>query len=337
LGISAGAENVAMKNKMNETLIEISELVKQTNRPEVLSDIGSFGGLFALRNYDNPVLVASTDGVGTKLKVATMLGKHDTVGYDLVTHCGNDIAVQGAEPLFFLDYFGTSKLNHEVLLEVIRGMVEGCREIGASLIGGETAEMSGFYNDDEYDLVGTIVGVVEQDQLITGENIRPGDVILGVPSLGLHTNGYTLAREIFFDKCGYSPDDYIEVLGCTVGEELLKNHRSYVDIIDYIKSYRPIHGLAHITGGGIAGNLVRILPDNCSAVINKKLLPTLPIFPFLKTKGGLSESEMFDTFNMGVGLVIVVNPDSSKFILNRFKHVKKIGEIKDNRIGVVIK
>ena len=162
-------------------------------------------------------------------------------------------------------------------------------------------------------------------------------MILRVPSLGLHTNGYTLAREIFFDKCGYSPDDYIEVLGCTVGEELLKNHLSYVDIIEYIKSYRPIHGLAHITGGGISGNLVRILPDNCCAVIDKKLLPTLPVFPFLKTKGELSESEMFDTFNMGVGLIIVVSADSSKFILNRFKQVKKIGEIKEYQVGVVIK
>ena len=322
---------------MDKTIAKIGEMVKSTNRPEVLSDIGSFGGLFALRKYENPVLVASTDGVGTKLKVATMINKHDTVGYDLVTHCGNDVAVQGAEPLFFLDYFGTSKLNRDVLLEVVSGMVEGCREIGASLIGGETAEMADFYNEDEYDLVGTIVGVVEREQVITGENIRSGDVVLGVPSLGLHTNGYTLAREIFFDKCGYSPDDYIEVLGCTVGEELLKNHRSYVDIIEYIKHYRPIHGLAHITGGGISGNLVRILPENCCAVIDKKLLPTLPIFPFLKTKGELSESEMFDTFNMGVGLVIVVNPDSSRFILNRFKHVKKIGEIKENQIGVVIK
>ena len=324
--------------RMNESIAKIGELVKSTNRSEVLGDIGSFGGLFALQKYKKPVLVSSTDGVGTKLKVATMLNKHDTVGYDLVAHCGNDIAVHGAEPLFFLDYFGTSKLNQDVFLEVVRGMTEGCREIGATLIGGETAEMAGFYyNEDEYELVGTIVGVVEQDQLITGENIRSGDVILGVPSLGLHTNGYTLAREILFDKCGYSPDDYIEVLGCTVGEELLKKHCSYVSIIDYIKHYRPIHGLAHITGGGISGNLVRILPDDCCAVINKKLLPTLPIFQFLKTKGELSETEMFDTFNMGVGLIIVVGADSSKFILNRFKHVKKIGEIKENHVGVLIK
>ena len=322
---------------MDKTIAKIGEMVKTTNRPEVLGDIGSFGGLFALREYEKPVLVSSTDGVGTKLKVATMINKHDTVGYDLVTHCGNDVAVQGAEPLFFLDYFGTSKLNRDVLLEVVSGMVEGCKEIGASLIGGETAEMADFYNDDEYDLVGTIVGVVEQDQLITGESIIPGDVILGVPSLGLHTNGYTLAREVFFDKCGYSPDDYIEVLGCTVGEELLKNHLSYVDIIEYIKNYQPIHGLAHITGGGISGNLVRILPENCCAVIDKKLLPTLPIFSFLKTKGELSESEMFDTFNMGVGLIIVVSADSSKFILNRFKQVRKIGEIKENQVGVLIR
>lgn len=322
---------------MDNSVVKISELVKSTNRPEVLGDIGSFGGLFELGKYGNPVLVSSTDGVGTKLKVATMVGKHDTVGYDLVSHCGNDIAVHGAEPLFFLDYFGTGKLDQDVLLEVISGMVDGCREIGATLIGGETAEMSGFYNDGEYDLVGTIVGVVEKDQLITGENIKQGDIILGVPSLGLHTNGYTLAREILFDKCRYSPDDYIDELGCTVGEELLKLHLNYSDIIYFIKTYRPIHGLAHITGGGIAGNLSRILPENCSAVIDKKSLPTLPVFPFLKTRGELSESEMFDTFNMGVGLVIVVSPDTSNFILNRFKQVKKIGEIKENRVGVVIK
>ena len=321
--------------KSEESLSGIKGLIEKTNRPEVLSGIGSFGGLFELQKYNNPVLVSSTDGVGTKLKIAFLMNKHDTIGYDLVSHCGNDIAVQGAEPLFFLDYFGTSNLDKEVFTEVIKGITKGCQDIGASLIGGETAEMPGFYNKGEYDLVGSIVGVVEKGEVITGENIIPGDIVLGFPSLGLHTNGFSLARKVLFDVCGYSVEDYVEQLGCTVGVELLKPHCNYVKVIHSIKSYNVIKGIAHITGGGLPGNIIRILPEGCRAILDKDSWPSLPVFKFIQQQGNIKNEEMFSTFNMSIGLVIVVNPKDSDTIVNRF-NCFKIGYIQENIKGVSV-
>ena len=222
-GVSFDANEAAMTS--------IKSTIESTYRPEVLSHVGSFGGLFQLGNYNQPVLVSSTDSVGTKLKLAFMTRRYDTTGFDLVSHCGNDIVVQGAEPLFFLDYIGTSKLAPEVTSEIVNGLAKGCLEIGCTLIGGETAELPGFYNDEEYDLVGTIVGVVERDQVITGNQIETGDLLIGLSSMGLHTNGFSLARKIVFEHCGYEIDQHIPELGTTIGDELLKNHKSYVKTV----------------------------------------------------------------------------------------------------------
>ena len=290
-----------------ETTDRLKRILESTYRPEVLSEVGHFGGLFALGNYDEPVLVSSTDSVGTKLKIAFMTGHHDTVGFDIVAHCANDILVQGAEPLFFLDYIGTSKLRPEIVEEIATGLAAGCREIGCALIGGETAELPEFYREGEYDLVGTIVGVVERSRVITGDEIRPGDQLIGLSSLGLHTNGFSLARRILLDVCDYNPADYISDLGLTVGEELLKNHKSYVSAILNLRKHCDIKGMAHITGGGLPGNLVRILPLNCSAVIYKGTWEIPPIFGFLQERGHVESDEMYRVFNMGIGLVLVVS------------------------------
>ena len=312
----------------------IRDLVRSTNRPEVLSDIGSFGGLFALGQYQEPVLVSSTDGVGTKLKVAFLANQHDTVGYDLVAHCGNDIVVQGAEPLFFLDYVGTGCLDPVTFQRIVKGLVDGCREIGATLIGGETAEMPGFYHNGEYDLVGTIVGVVERGEIITGDLIRAGDHIIGLPASGLHTNGYSLARRILFDHCGYTVDDYLPELSTTIGQELLKNHQSYVKIVLNLKSQLQINGVAHITGGGLPDNVVRILPDNCRAVIETSSWQTPVIFSYLQERGGVLTEEMYRVFNMGIGLVIIVPPANSEKILQIANKSVLIGQIEHGPKGV---
>ncbi len=291
----------------NEAVTQrLKNLARSTYRPEVLSDIGSFGGLFALGNYTAPVLVSSTDSVGSKLKVAFMMQRHDTVGYDIVAHCGNDILVQGAEPLFFLDYIGISKSEPEVIEQIANGVAVGCQEIGCALIGGETAELPDLYAAGEYDLVGTIVGVVEKSQLITGDEIQPGDVLIGLPSLGLHTNGFSLVRHILFNRCGYTVDEYIPELGLTIGEELLKSHGSYVKPILNLRETCHIKGIAHITGGGLPDNLRRILPSNCGATIRKGSWEVPPIFSFLQQKGNVEEEEMYRVFNMGIGLVLVI-------------------------------
>jgi phosphoribosylformylglycinamidine cyclo-ligase len=297
----------------NETVRRIRSLAKSTFTPGVLSDIGSFGGLFALNRerYAEPVLVASTDGVGTKLKVAFMTGRHDTVGADLVNHCVNDVLVQGAEPLFFLDYLATGRLSPDVAEQVITGVARGCRENGCALLGGETAEMPGFYADGEYDIAGTIVGVVDKAKIIDGRSIVPGDALIGLPSAGLHTNGYSLARSVMFDLCGLKVDAVVPELGITPGDALLAPHRSYLNAMRPLLAAGLVKGMAHITGGGITENLPRTLPAGCAADIDRTSWTVPPIFTFLQKRGGIAEDEMLRAFNMGVGLVVCVDASAS--------------------------
>ena len=294
----------------SEAITRLKRLVQTTYRPEVLSDIGSFGGLFALKTYQEPVLVSSTDSVGTKLKVAFKAGRHDTVGYDIVAHCGNDIVVQGAEPLFFLDYIGISKVEPAVIEGIVSGLAAGCREIGCALIGGEIAELSDIYTLGEYDLVGTVVGAVEKTNVITGERIASGDQLIGLGATGLHTNGFSLVRRIVFDRCGYDVDTYLPELSATVGDALLATHKSYVKSILELREVCQIKGIAHITGGGLPANVLRILPDGCVADIRKGTWEIPPIFPFLQEKGHVEEAEMYRVFNMGIGMVVILAPDA---------------------------
>ena len=295
----------------NDAVRRIRGLARSTFTPEVLSDIGSFGGLFRFgpERFQDPVLVSSTDGVGTKLRVAFLAGQHDTVGQDLVNHCVNDILVQGAEPLFFLDYFGTGRLSPAVAESVVAGMARACRENGCALLGGETAEMPGFYADGEYDIAGFIVGVVERSRLITGETIRPGDVLVGVPSAGLHTNGYSLARRIAFEHLELGIDSFVPELNQTIGEALLAPHRSYLSLIRPLLATGLIKGMAHITGGGITDNLPRILPDQAGARIRTSAWAIPPVFAWLQKSGRVPLADMFRTFNMGIGLIVVTSPD----------------------------
>ncbi len=293
----------------------ISPLVKKTFRPEVLTDIGSFNALFQLntKKYKKPVLVSGTDGVGTKLKIAFMMDKHNTVGIDLVAMCVNDILTSGAEPLFFLDYFATGMLRPEKAAEVIEGIVEGCKQAGCSLIGGETAEMPGFYSAGEYDLSGFAVGVVDKDKIIDGSKIKNGDVIIGMASNGLHSNGYSLVRKLFFEVKPIAIGDYIVALKTSLGEELLKPTKIYVEAVDALKKSRiTVKGMAHITGGGITGNLPRIFPKGISAVINTGSWPVPAIFNLIKELGNVPDDDMRRTFNMGIGYVIVIPENESK-------------------------
>jgi phosphoribosylformylglycinamidine cyclo-ligase len=329
---------------MDAGIKEAKGLIRSTFRPEVLGDIGHFGGLFALNKdkYDEPVLVSSTDSVGTKLKVAFMSGKHNTVGIDIVSHCGNDIVVLGAEPIFFLDYIGTGKLERHIMVQIIEGLSKGCKEVGCALIGGETAELPSFYRAGEYDLVGTIVGVIDRKFIVNGEKVVPGDNIIGLASVGLHTNGYSLARKIIFDVCGYGVLDFIQELGITVGEELLKPHKSYVkSVLNLINKLNQksdngsvnfnVKGMAHITGGGLIDNVPRILPDNCCASINLSNWKIPPIFSFMQKRGEVEEMEMHRVFNMGIGMVIVVSPDCTDQAIEELKStgetVHRIGQI----------
>ena len=292
-------------------------MVRRTRRPEVLGAIGGFGGLFALdtKKHRRPVLVSSVDGVGTKLKVAVAMNRHDTIGQDLVNHCVNDIAVLGAEPLFFLDYIGMGKLAPHVFTGIITGIATACAKAGCALIGGETAQMPSMYAEGEYDLVGCIVGVVEKDGAIDGSRIKPGDAIVGLASTGLHTNGYSLARKILFVQMRAQPDDYSSEFGCTFGDELLKVHRNYWPIIKTIRDPRSairnsLHGIAHITGGGFYDNIPRVLPKNCTAVIRRGTWEMPPIFRLLQSGGGVSDEEMYRVFNMGVGMTLIVDAKS---------------------------
>ncbi|HHZ20703.1 MAG TPA: phosphoribosylformylglycinamidine cyclo-ligase [Firmicutes bacterium] len=290
-----------------ETVQRIKQHVKSTYTPAVRGDLGSFGGLFAFPagEYERPILVASTDGVGTKLKVAVAIGKHDSVGYDLVAHCINDILVQGAKPLFFLDYFGTGKLDPAVVEQVVKGMSLCCRENGCALIGGETAEMPGVYGMGDYDLVGTIVGVVDEGKILPRTGIKAGDLLFGLGSLGLHTNGYSLARKIL-EAHNIRYEEYREELGCTVGEALLANHRCYAPVLAKAMATGLVKGLAHITGGGFYDNIPRILPENCRALITNRNWPVPPIFTMLERLGELEAAECYRVFNMGIGMVCVV-------------------------------
>jgi phosphoribosylformylglycinamidine cyclo-ligase len=285
--------------------------IRSTFTPGVLGDVGGFGGLFRpdLSGYREPVLVASTDGVGTKLKVAIAMGRHDTCGADLVNHCVNDILVQGARPLFFLDYVAAGKLEPGVVESVIEGIARGCRENGTALLGGETAEMPGFYVPGEYDLAGTIVGIVERSRILDGSRIAGGDVALGLPSVGLQTNGYTLARKVFFDDMGLRPADRLEELeGRSVGDVLLDPHLSYRKALEPVLDGDFVHGLAHITGGGFTDNIPRVLPEGLDVVIKSGAWPVPPVFDVLARKGDVSFEEMHRVFNMGIGMVVFVAP-----------------------------
>jgi phosphoribosylformylglycinamidine cyclo-ligase len=287
----------------------IRTLARGTFTPGVLTDIGSFGALFRLEKerYRDPLLVSSCDGVGTKLKIAFMTGRHNTVGYDLVSHCVSDILVQGARPLFFLDYIACGALEPGVVEQIVSGLARGCTEMHCALIGGETAEMPDFYPPGEYDLAGFIVGIVDREKLIDGSTIEPGDVLLGLASAGLHTNGYSLARRLFFDRLDLRPDDVIPELGISAADLLLAPHRSYLALLEPLLDNYPIKGIAHITGGGLTDNLPRILPSGTSAVMHPKTWPILPVFDYMQSKGNIEDSEMYRTFNMGIGMVLVVD------------------------------
>jgi phosphoribosylformylglycinamidine cyclo-ligase len=300
----------------------IKMLARKTFNKQVLSEIGGFGGLFALdlEKYPNPVLVSSTDGVGTKLKVAFELNIHHTVGQDLVNHCVNDIAVQGATPLFFLDYLASGKIDPLIIETVVRGLSEACRANGCALIGGETAQMPGFYSDGEYDLAGTIIGAVNRDKIITGETIQIGDVLIGIPSNGLHTNGYSLARKLLFEVAKYGPDQYVNELKDKTGAALMRTHRSYLSIIKKLTSAEVVSGMAHITGGGITENLPRIIPKGMGAVVDLASWQPPPLFEHLQQLGNVEQDEMLRTFNMGIGLICVVPAEKvkkAKAVLNR--------------------
>jgi phosphoribosylformylglycinamidine cyclo-ligase len=303
-GVDIDASNAAKKR--------IRQLARDTFTPGVLSDIGSFGGMFACNfaGMKEPVLVSSTDGIGTKLKVAVMMNRHNTVGADLVNHCINDILVQGARPLFFMDYVATGKLEPDVIVSVVEGVARACKESGCALIGGETAEMPGFYADGEYDVAGFIVGIVDRSRILDGKSILHGDILIGLPSVGLHTNGYSLARKLFFEIAKLSPDSHIDGLQSSIGEELLKPHINYEPIVRDALTQNLIEGLAHITGGGITENLNRILPENCQAEVQLGSWPVLPLFRVMADIGKIERDEMLRATNMGIGMVVVVRPSN---------------------------
>lgn len=319
----------------------LSGLVQRTMRPEVLSGVGPFSALFKLdtAKYREPVLVSGTDGVGTKLKVAFMADVHDTVGIDLVAMCVNDILTGGAEPLFFLDYFATGRLKTETALKVVEGMAVGCEEAGCALIGGETAEMPGFYAEGEYDLAGFAVGVVEKDEIVDGSGIIEGDVLLGIPSSGLHSNGYSLVRKVFFDIKKFDISAYFDEVGGTLGEELLKPTRIYVKAVRDVMKKVDIKGMAHITGGGIPGNVPRALPDGLRAVVKEGSWPEPPVFGLLRALGDVDEDEMRRTFNMGVGFVLVVGKSEADALIGALRQngldSYLIGDISKGEGGVV--
>ena len=317
----------------------IKPLVKATSRPEVLADIGGFGGLFSLNTskYKNPVLVSSTDGVGTKLKVAFMTDRHDTVGIDLVAMCVNDIIVQGAEPLFFLDYLATGKLLPEKAAGIVKGIAEGCKQAGCALIGGETAEMPGFYADGEYDVAGFAVGVVDRDLIIDGSGISVGNRLIGIASSGLHSNGYSLVRKLIFDRMGLSIDSELTGTGCSVADILLTPTRIYVrSILNLIKNF-SINGIAHITGGGLLENVPRILPKGCQASIQINSWERPVLFDILRDAGNVERDEMYRTFNMGIGMVLAVPDAQAEEVIDRLKGLGEqawmIGEIAACGVG----
>ena len=347
--------DIDLGNKVKSTL---PQLLAATHRPEVLGKVGGFGGLFALdvRKYKQPILVSSVDGVGTKLKIAFAMGRHDTIGADLVNHCVNDIAVLGAEPLFFLDYLGTGKLEPRVFTEIIKGFARACAENHCTLIGGETAQMPGFYQAGEYDVSGTIVGVVEKSKMLNGQKtVKRGDVVIGIKSSGLHTNGYSLGRKIFFEQLKLKPKSYVPELKNTIGAELLKVHVSYGPLVQALLrkfavgqagSLSPssklkvrdrqdacptVKAFAHITGGGFVDNIPRVLPHNCDVVIRKGSWDMLPIFKMIEQKSGVPDDELYQVFNMGIGMVTIVAAEKAQAVLKFIQSQKHkawvIGEV----------
>ena len=335
---AAAGVDIDLGNRVKSTL---PQLLASTHRPEVLGKVGGFGGLFALnlKKHRQPVLVSSVDGVGTKLKIAFAMDRHDTIGEDLVNHCVNDIAVLGAEPLFFLDYLGTGVLEPHVFTDIIKGFARGCAANGCTLIGGETAQMPGFYQKGEYDVSGTIVGVVEKSRMLVGQKtVKKGDVIIGIASSGLHTNGYSLARKILFDQLGLKPKSRVAELGGTVGDALLAVHVSYGPLVQrLVKKFNAVgkapvvKALAHITGGGFVDNLPRVLPAKLDAVIRKDAWELPPLFRILKGKGDVEESELYQVFNMGIGMTVVVPEPKADDVLTFIRAAKHpawvIGEI----------
>lgn len=323
-GVDIDAGNLSVKL--------IKDSVRATYRPEVLGDLGGFGGLFAMSTrYKEPVLVSGTDGVGTKLRFAFLLNKHDTIGQDAVAMCVNDILVQGAEPLFFLDYLAVGRLEPEQVADIVRGVANACRESGCALIGGETAEMAGFYAEGEYDIAGFAVGVVEKSRIITSERVKAGDVILGLPSSGVHSNGYSLVRKIVFDVKGFRGDEYIDELGRTIGEELLTPTRLYPKACLPLIEKFDIHGMVHVTGGGYYENIPRALPDGMGADIDAAAWPVPPVFRLLKEWGNVDWREMYRTFNMGIGMMIIAGTDEAEGIkadlASRGEAVYEIGRV----------
>lgn len=322
--------------KAGEQAVEnIKKLAASTFNSQVLSGLGAFGGFFKpdLSGINEPVFISSTDSVGTKVKLAFMTDKHDSVGQDLVNHCVGDVLVHGARGLFFLDYIAVEKLRPLVIEEIVKGLSIACKNAGVALIGGETAELPDFYKPGEYDLVGFIVGIVDENKIINGSKIEEGDICLGLPSSGLHTNGYSLARKVAFEIAGLKPDDFVDELGMTIAEALMMIHRCYAPVILPLLDKFDIHGMAHITGGGIPGNLKRVLPKNLSAEINKSSWPVLPIFEFLKKAGNIDPVDIYSAFNMGIGYIMVVNESEAESIM---AEIKNTGE-EVYQLGSIIK
>ncbi|MBW2593886.1 MAG: phosphoribosylformylglycinamidine cyclo-ligase [Deltaproteobacteria bacterium] len=323
--------------KANALVDNIKAIAKKTHRRGVMGEIGGFGGLFSLNthDYEKPVLVSSTDGVGTKLKIAFMMDKHDTIGIDLVAMCVNDVIVQGAKPLFFLDYISMGRLSSQVASDIIGGIGAGCRQAGCALIGGETAEMPGLYKEGEYDLAGFAVGLVDNDKIVDGSEISVGHILVGIESSGLHSNGYSLVRKICFDVLKLQVDSYVEDFGRTLGEELLTPTRIYVETINSIIRDLPVYGLAHITGGGFADNILRVIPDACNVILRTNSWDIPPIFPFLQDAGKVTDAEMMRTFNNGIGMVVVVPEDAVQDVLGRLNGMDQkgfvIGEIVERK------
>ncbi|HEY3738531.1 MAG TPA: phosphoribosylformylglycinamidine cyclo-ligase [Bryobacteraceae bacterium] len=330
IGYSSAGVNI---DEADRAVASIRTMARKTFSKNVLTDIGSFGGGFQLTGYKNPVLVSSADGVGTKIKLAFLTGRHDTIGEDLVNHCVNDIAVQGAKPLFFLDYFAVGKLDATVAARVVSGIARGCKANGCALIGGETAEMPGIYQPGEYDLAGFIVGAVEKKRMITGQTIAAGDVLLGLPSSGLHTNGYSLARKLLFEIAGHTHDTHVSELGSTIGDELLKLHKSYLKPLTALHDAKLLKGAAHITGGGITDNTPRILPKGLGVRVKVGSWPILPIFQLLQSIGNIPDDDWRRTFNLGIGMIFVV---SRKDLARVSAVLKKLRE-PFHEIGAVVK
>jgi phosphoribosylformylglycinamidine cyclo-ligase len=326
-------------DKAGDLVRRFKEIAKRTPRSGVMGEIGGFGGLFSLNvaNIERPVLVSATDGVGTKLKIAFMMDKHNTIGIDLVAMCVNDIAVQGAKPLFFLDYLSTGKLESRVAVQIVEGIADGCNEAHCALIGGETAEMPGFYSPGEYDLAGFAVGIVDNAKIVDGSDIGVGHVIISIPSSGLHSNGFSLVRKICFDTLKLTVDSYVDELGQTLGEALITPTRIYSETVQRLIRDLPIHGLAHITGGGLEENITRVIPDACSVTLHRHSWETPPIFRYLQAAGKVTDAEMMRTFNNGIGLVAIVPKSSVQDVMLRLQGMDEspavIGEISERKHG----